>query len=387
MNPLPLSRWLPFLLPAAFVLACLIVIAPALLPLVSLDLNYVHLFKTSFIGILLEALPFVLIGALLSSLVHLYISEDTLSKWIPKHPAAGILFACVLGFIFPVCECGMIPLIRKLIQKGMPVYIAAVFILAGPIVNPVVYGATYMAFRLHPEMVYARMGLAFLVAAAIGWMIYATWKGNPLRTKLLPGAASSHHDHEHGRHAQYPGDHEQYHKDHEQLYERNHNHSHPHEHARKHDHHHEHNHVHHHNHPKQGGKITAVLVHAADEVFDMGKYLIMGCLITAAIQSFVPRESLLAIGGGPVGSYAFMMGFAFLLSLCSTSDAFVAAAFTHTFSAGSLLAFLVFGPMLDLKNVLMLLSVFKAKFVLYFAFLICTVVFIGSVLVGKLYLS
>ncbi|MNJ53030.1 putative permease [compost metagenome] len=119
----------------------------------------------------------------------------------------------------------------------------------------------------------------------------------------------------------------------------------------------------------------------------MGKYLIMGCLITAAIQSFVPRESLLAIGGGPVGSYAFMMGFAFLLSLCSTSDAFVAAAFTHTFSAGSLLAFLVFGPMLDLKNVLMLLSVFKAKFVLYFAFLICTVVFIGSVLVGKLYLS
>lgn len=363
MNPLPLTRWLPFLLPAAFVLACLVVIAPALPPLVSFDLNYLHLFKTSFIGILLEALPFVLIGALLSSLVHLYISEDMLSRWIPKHPAAGILFACTLGFIFPVCECGMIPLIRKLIQKGMPVYMAAVFILAGPIVNPVVYGATYMAFRLHPEMVYARMGLAFLVAAAIGWMIYATWKGDPLRSKLLSGAASSHH-HNH-----------------------NHNHSHPHEHAHEHPHKHEHNHSHHHGPSQHGGKITAIFVHAADEVFDMGKYLIMGCLITAAIQSFVPRESLLAIGGGPVGSYAFMMGFAFLLSLCSTSDAFVAAAFTHTFSAGSLLAFLVFGPMLDLKNVLMLLSVFKAKFVLYFAFLICTVVFVGSVLAGKLYLS
>lgn len=251
MNPLPLTRWLPFLLPAAFVLACLMVIAPALPLLVSFDLNYLHLFKTSFIGILLEALPFVLIGALLSSLVHLYISEDTLSRWIPKHPAAGILFACTLGFIFPMCECGMIPLIRKLIQKGMPVYMAAVFILAGPIVNPVVYGATYMAFRLHPEMVYARMGLAFLVAAAIGWMIYATWKGDPLRSKLLSGAASSHH----------------------------------------HNHYHEHNHDHHHGPSRHGGKITAIFVHAADEVFDMGKYLIMGCLITAAIQSFVPRRA------------------------------------------------------------------------------------------------
>src|SRR5690606_29152934 len=101
------------------------------------------------------------------------------------------------GLIFPVCECGMIPLIRKLIQKGMPVYIAAVFILAGPIVNPVVYGATYMAFRLHPEMVYARMGLAFLVAAVIGWMIYATWKGSPLRAKSLPNSSIQHRNHLH----------------------------------------------------------------------------------------------------------------------------------------------------------------------------------------------
>ncbi|WP_055109073.1 permease [Paenibacillus ihumii] len=380
MNQLPLSRWLPFLLPAAFVLACLIVIAPALLPLFAVDLNYVHLFKTSFIGILLEALPFVLIGALLSSLAHLYLSEDTLSRWIPKHPAAGILFACTLGFIFPVCECGMIPLIRKLIQKGMPVYIAAVFILAGPIVNPVVYGATYMAFRLHPEMVYARMGLAFLVAAAIGWMIYATWKSDPLRTKPIPGASSGHYR----EHAQRNQLQQHFHKQHKPQQTGQ---KHPNQDELNHGHYHKPGHTHHHQHSRQGGKITAVFVHAADEVFDMGKYLIMGCLITAAIQSFIPRESLLAIGGGPVGSYAFMMGFAFLLSLCSTSDAFVAATFTHTFSAGSLLAFLVFGPMLDLKNVLMLLSVFKARFVIYFAFLICSVVFIGSVLVGQFYLS
>lgn len=363
MNQMNPSRWLPFLLPAAFVAACLIVIVPPLLASVSMDFNYIHLFKTSFIGILLEALPFVLIGALLSSLVHHYISEDTLSKWIPKNPAVGILFACTLGFIFPVCECGMIPLIRKLIQKGMPVYIAAVFILAGPIVNPVVYGATYMAFRLHPEMVYARMGLAFLVAAVIGWMIYATWNSSPLKTKSLSDPSIQHHHH---------------HRTHRQ----DHQHTHMHDHT-----HHAPPHKHETGHSEQRGKMTFIFVHAADEVFDMGKYLIMGCLITAAIQTFIPRESLVAVGGGPVSSYIFMMGFAFLLSLCSTSDAFVASAFTHTFSGGSLLAFLVFGPMLDLKNILMLLSVFRVKFVLYFAFLICTVVFIGSVVVGKLYLS
>ncbi|MNZ76586.1 putative permease [compost metagenome] len=81
-----------------------------------------------------------------------------------------------------------------------------------------------------------------------------------------------------------------------------------------------------------------------------------------------------------------MMGFAFVLSLCSTSDAFVASTFMHSFSSGSLLAFLVFGPMLDFKNLLMLLSVFKTKFVLYLAFLICTVVFIGSALTGGIFL-
>ncbi|MNJ34731.1 putative permease [compost metagenome] len=211
------------------------------------------------------------------------------------------------------------------------------------------------------------MGLAFLVAAVIGWMIYATWKGSPLRAKSLPNSSIQHRNHLHAS---------------QHNYRQNHQHTHSLDHTRL-DHHHKHKT----GHSEQRRRVTSIFVHAADEVFDMGKYLIMGCLITAAIQSFIPRESLIAIGGDPVSSYVFMMGFAFLLSLCSTSDAFVASAFTHTFSSGSLLAFLVFGPMLDLKNVLMLLSVFRVKFVLYFAFLICTVVFIGSVVVDKLYLS
>ncbi|WP_412067005.1 permease [Paenibacillus sp. alder61] len=336
MNKSAPLRLLPVLLPAAFTLACLTVMLPRLLP--ALDLSFLQTFRTSFLGILLEALPFVLLGSLLSSLLHLFVTEEALDRWIPKHPVASILTACVLGLVFPICECGIIPLIRRLIQKGMPVYIAIVFILSGPIINPVVYGATYMAFRLYPEMVYARMGLAFLVSASIGFMIYATWKSSPLKvTRSTLNSESVAETEMRNR--------------------------------------------------PRGSKWTAVLVHTSDEFFDMGKYLLIGCLLTAGIQSFVAKESLTMIGNGPVSSYLFMMGFAFLLSLCSTSDAFVAQTFLTTFSSGSLLAFLVFGPMLDFKNTLMLLSVFKTKFVLYLAFLIFAVVFIGAVAVDAFYFT
>lgn len=351
IKPVPL-RILPILVPFAFILACLTVLAPFFAK--SMDFTGLQPFRTSFLGILLEALPFVLLGSLLSSLLHIYVSEETLRRWIPKNPVGGIMAACVLGLVFPVCECGMIPLIRRLIQKGMPVYIAVVFILSVPIINPVVYGATYMAFRLYPEMVYARMGLAFIVAAAIGFMIYATWKNNPLKhAPSFKGVSHSTCSHDA----------------------------------------HSHTHVHSHNHHHRSGgnsrhaKWTSVFTHTADEFFGMGKYLLLGCLLTAGIQTFVARESLVAIGSGTLSSYLFMMGFAFLLSLCSTSDAFVAQTFLHTFSSGSLLAFLVFGPMLDFKNTLMLMSVFKVKFVLYLAFLIFAVVFTGAVIVDTLYLS
>ncbi|MGG6312316.1 permease [Paenibacillus macerans] len=331
MNKMAITRLLPILVPAAFALACLTVLYPSLIRQVPLD--EVQTFKTSFIGILLEALPFVLIGALLSSLLHLFVSEETLRRWMPKHPVPGILFACLLGLIFPVCECGMIPLIRRMIQKGMPVYIAVVFILSGPILNPVVFSATYMAFRMYPEMVYARMGLAFAVSAAIGAIVYLAWKDDPLKHSFARGVNEDGplHPPAHG-----------------------------------------------------GSKLVAVFVHAADEVFEMGKYLLAGCILTAGIQSFVAKENLAEIGGGSVSAYLFMMGFAFVLSLCSTSDAFVASTFLQTFSGGSLLAFLVFGPMLDFKNALMLLAVFRAKFVLFLAFLISTIVFTGAVLVDML---
>ncbi len=317
-------KTLPLLIPAAF----LITVGTLWLPGHPQVLNnaFTEAFKTGFIGILLEALPFVLLGALLSSLLRVFVPDEMISRWIPRRPFPAILFGCLLGILFPVCECGMIPLVRRLMHKGMPLYVAIVFILSGPILNPVVYGATLTAFRAHPELAYARMGLAFIVAAVIGFIVYATVRKTPLRLSI----------------ARESGE--------------------PHERSTR------------------GGKMVAVFVHTSDEFFEMGKYLIIGCLLTSGIQTFMDQGSLAAIGGKPLGSYLFMMGLSYVLSLCSTSDAFVASTFLHTFPGGSLLAFMVLGPMLDFKNSLMLLSLFKTRFALYLFFLIFSAVFIGSVL-------
>ncbi|WP_230876082.1 permease [Paenibacillus validus] len=325
-------------------------------------------FKTLFISIVLEALPFVLLGVLVSAMLQMFVSEQTIRKWVPKNPVLGVLFACALGIVFPLCECGMIPVIRRLILKGMPVYTAVVFILAGPIINPVVYASTFMAFRTRPEIAYSRMALAFLVAATIGLLVYRFVRTNPLRAGLKYGAAPVHthnHAHEHG---------------HEYGHTHHHHTAHGHDHGHTHDHSHTHAHG-----PGWRGRLSGVLGHASDEFFDMGKYLIFGAMLTALIQTFMSRESLVSIGEGTVSSHLFMMGFAYVLSLCSTSDAFVASSFATTFSAGSLLTFLVFGPMLDMKSTLMLLSAFRAKFVLLLTGLLVIVTLIGSLLFERIF--
>jgi uncharacterized membrane protein YraQ (UPF0718 family) len=288
-------------------------------------IEHLQTFKTIFISILLEAMPFILLGVILSSLLQTFVSERAIQRFIPKNPILGILFACLLGILFPMCECGMIPVVRRLILKGMPVYIAVVFIITGPIINPIVFAATFMAFRNHPSIAYSRMGLAFLVAIVIGLFLYRFVKSNPLRisrTSFANGPELESHQHAGGI----------------------------------------------------SSKLNTFFVHASNEFFDMVKYLVFGSLLTAIIKVFMQRESLLAIGQGPLSSHVFMMGFAYILSLCSTSDAFVASSFQTSFTSGSLLTFLVFGPMLDFKSTLMLLSVFKSRFVLLLILLISTTV-------------
>ncbi|WP_027085600.1 permease [Cohnella panacarvi] len=302
------------------------------------DFDKLQTFKIIFISIILEALPFLLIGVLVSAILQAFVSDRLIGKLTPRHPITGALFGSLLGIVLPLCECGMIPIVRRLIRKGLPAYIGLTYIVAGPILNPVVVSATFAAFRTNRELAYSRFYLAFLVSFALGLLLYSFMSKNPMK-------AESHHHHQHHRNNRL--------------------------------------------HASVGSsgfmhKLAHTPGHAAEEFFDMGKFLLFGAFFTALLQTVISRQAIAAVADHDFGSQLFMMGLAYLLSLCSTSDAFVAASFNSLFPPTALLAFLVFGPMVDLKSTLMLLSVFRRKFVLAFILLLFALVFVGSFLFGEL---
>lgn len=266
--------------------------------------------KTLFLSLLLEAIPFVLLGVFFSALLQTFVTPEQVKRWTPKSPLVAIPFAGLLGLVFPVCECGIVPVVRRLIQKGMPVPVGLVFLLAGPIVNPVVLASTYVAFPRMPKMALDRALLAFLVAVATGIVLWLTMRKNPLKHGV---------DRELRHEAQHA--------------------------------------------PGAQQSLSATFYHAVDEFFDMGKYLLFGALISSLIQVYIAREALLEIGQTPLSSHLVMMATAYIFSLCSEADAFIAASFSGTFTASSLLAFLVFGPMVDLKSTMLLMSTFRFGFV------------------------
>jgi uncharacterized membrane protein YraQ (UPF0718 family) len=285
--------------------------------------------NTIFLSIVIEAIPFILLGVFVSSLIQIFVSEETLKKYIPKNAIVAVLPAALLGAIFPVCECAIVPVVRRLIKKGMPLHVAFVFLACAPILNPVVAASTYFAFKSNTSILIGRMGLAFVLSMVIGLVLYAFFKNsNQLKvtSEELVGKQTSMTQ------------------------------------------------------TLNVNRWKATLYHASDEFFDMGKYLIIGAFIASLFQTFLDRNVLLSMGSNEFTSPLVMMGFAFILSLCSEADAFVAASFGNTFAPGALLAFLVYGPMLDLKNTIMLFAYFRLKFVLGFILVATAVVYIGVII-------
>lgn len=323
----------------------------------------------TFSGILLDALPYLALGSLVSALIQAFLTDRHIQRFAPRRRLYGVLFGSLLGLALPLCECGMIPVVRRLIRKGLPAYIGIVYMAAGPILNPVVIVSTLAAFPDEPRMALARFGLAFAVALALGLLLSVLLTRSPLKERK-DGSAGAAEAREHG------------HPAHGHRHGHHHGHEHEHEHDHDHDRDHGHGHAHHHHHgPVEGDwkvKLASVPLHAVEDLWDMGKYLLAGALLTAAVQTAVSPNAFAAVAGHDLISHLFMMGFAFLLSLCSTSDAFVAASFRHLFPPGALLSFLVLGPMMDLKGALMMLSVFRARFVLHYALLTAWLVLIGS---------
>ncbi|MED4266651.1 permease [Priestia megaterium] len=261
--------------------------------------------NTIFISILIEALPFILLGVIISGIIQIFVTEEMMAKAIPKNKFGAIVLASVIGALFPACECGIVPITRRLMAKGVPLYAAIPFMLTGPIINPVVLFATFVAFGNDWKMMIERGVVAFLVSLIVGLILAFQFKTPQVKNEILVHTSSK----------------------------------------------------------KMSEKIGEALKHTIDEFFSVGKFVIIGGLIAAAMQTYVKTSTLMALGHGAVSSNVVMMGLSYILSLCSSADAFIASSFRSTFNDSAIIAFLVFGPMFDIKNTLMMLSQFKTKFV------------------------
>jgi hypothetical protein len=280
-------------------------------------------FTTVFLGIFIEALPFLLAGVLVSSVLHLYISAERLQHLAPRNPLLAALSGSLLGLALPVCECGSIPAARRLLQKGVALPLGIAFVLAAPVINPIVIISTAVAFGGW-EMVAWRVGLTLLFAVIIGTLLGAAVRPAQVLAHRVLAPEEAH------GHACGP--------------------------TCDHDHAHDHD-------AEDADRLRQVLGHARGEFFEMGRFLVLGALLAAALQTLIPQQPLLALGSGPVVSVLVLMGLAVLLSVCSTVDSFIALSFVNTFTPGAVLAFLVFGPMIDIKSTLMLTTTFRRRIV------------------------
>jgi uncharacterized membrane protein YraQ (UPF0718 family) len=283
-----------------------------------------------FQGLLIEALPFLLIGVLISALARWFSPGGRWLRRLPAHPLLGPLAGAGLGFALPACECGNVPVARRLMVGGAPIGTALGFLFAAPVLNPVVLASTFAAFPDQPWLLLARPLGAVVVAVGLALLLRQLPESELLRSDLLeerqlnqPLAEVS-------------------------LLER------------------------------RGGvlggglaptalppvprpPLAELLRHGSGEFLSLALLLVMGCVIAALVQSFVPRSWLLAVGGAPTLSIVALMLLALVVSVCSSVDAFLALSFAAQVTPGALLAFLLLGPVIDLKLVGLLGLLFRPR--------------------------
>ncbi|MEL6270324.1 MAG: permease [Chloroflexota bacterium] len=310
VQPLTIAVFIPAVLLATYALFT------AILSTDSSAASVLSIFSTRFLGIFIEAAPFLLLGSVASGLIEVFISANDITRWIPRRKLPATLVGTFLGFTFPVCECGIVPVVRRLYGKGLPMGVGVAFLLAAPVMNPIVFAATYIAFGWGPVLI-GRFVITAVVALAVGLIF--SYSAKPIEI-LQPQSF-----------APVRGGSEDVIGQPADLWDR----------------------------------FTEAMGVASNEFFEMGRYLVIGSMLAAGMQTTLSQDVLVSLGQGPVQSVLVMQALAFVLSVCSTVDAFLALAFAGTFTTGSILAFLTFGPMVDIKSMLMFTGVFRQRVVVY----------------------
>lgn len=308
-------------------------------------ISVIDQFVVSFQSIVYEALPFVIIGALISGILEELLPQELFARMIPKNRSLAIAGSALLGLIFPMCECGIVPVMRRLLGKGLPLGCAVAYMLAAPIINPVVIASTWAAFSgdrsgidglSSPQMVTLRCGMAFITAFIIGTVVNRVAKGGvtnlikvPIKATSLPMAE--------GLESKRPW----------------------------------------------GERLSNIAQVALHDFIDITCFLVLGAMLAASLQTFEIVNKVSFLLSNPWTATPIMMIVAVLLCLCSEADAFVAANMIKVKLSGKI-AFLVLGPMFDLKLLLMFTRVFKPRLILIMVALMVVIIFTLSMAVHYL---
>lgn len=283
-----------------------------------------HRFSLFFLSIFIEAVPFLLLGSIVSGLIEAFVTPEHILRFAPKNKVLQPLFGLVAGFVFPVCECGVVPVARRLMKKGLSPSTAVTFLLAAPVMNPITLLSTYTAFGFGTVLA-ARYAVTAVVAVTAGILLS---RGSEQVVEK----------------AEKPYSHQ----------------------------------------TPFFGRLADALAHATDDFFNMGQYFILGCLLASLSQMFVSTQWFSALASHPFASVGVMQLLAYVMSICSTVDAFVALGYASTFTTGSIIAFLTFGPMVDIKSTMMYAGAFGRRAVVALIVLPLLMTFLAGVLLNFL---
>ena len=271
----------------------------------------------NFLAMMVEALPFMLIGSLVGGVIEVFVPVAWVERVFQRRHLRGVLVAGAMGLVVPVCECAVVPVIRRLLSKGVPFGAALAFLLGGPIVNPLVAASTAVAYSFTWHPVALRLGCGYLIAVVVGLLLGRWFNRDNGLTAAIQQTASLGCGHIHCDHGNDK--------------------------------------------PGLKSQLFHALGHAADDFISVGSYLVIGTFIAAFVRSAVSLEVFNQLLGAPWQAIVLMMAMAVLLNLCSEADAFIAASFRGLLPPSAQLAFMVLGPMFDLKLLLLYFGLFSKR--------------------------
>jgi uncharacterized protein len=277
------------------------------------------------ISVIVESMPFVILGILLSIIVQEWVPDSWIMRVLPRNPFLRRAAISFLGVFLPVCECGNVPLARGLMVKEFTVSESMTFLIAAPIINPITIATTHAAFGWDSGILVARVLGGFAIANLIGWLYSRHHDQDSLLTARFAAECRVPQQHEHG-----------------------------------------------------GARVHKSLELFVREAGVIMPALFIGSLIAGAIQVLVPRDLLVTLGSNPLWSILAMIVLAFVISVCSNVDAFFILPFASTFLPGSIVTFLLFGPIIDIKMLALLRTTFTTRVLVQ----LTIVVGLSSALIG-----